>query len=213
MRVQQSEAMTAATAREVRDGLRAIAAGIGELKAQRWYVVRVKGKHERWAAQNLKANKHQVYLPMWRRAAKVGFVQRKGQVRGRIEHDAVSSSPLFPGYLFVRVEDEGEWASILTTMGVQSVVGVRERFTCVRAGEVLKLQLAEKLGLMAMASAEAIHERLAGVEPGDPVKLLMVGEEMQAIFGTNVDEERCMVLLSICGRDSRIYVPKALVSR
>jgi transcriptional antiterminator RfaH len=192
-------------------GLQALMRGLGEMAAQRWYVVRVKGKSETWAAQNLRANRHDVYLPMRRTTLKAGFIMRKGR-RVRIERDTISSSPLFPGYLFVRVRHDAEWASIFTTHGVQSVVGVGERPQAVRKGEVLKLQLAEQLGLMSLASVEAINDRLAGVEEGDPVKVLMLGETIQAIFGTDIDEERCMVLLSICGRDSRTYVPKALVS-
>lgn len=186
-----------------------------ETAQERWHVVQVKAKHEIWAAQNLRHNGHEVYLPMRRltETAGVGFVQRKGAVKARVEGGRIRSLPLFPGYLFVLVRSATEWASIFTTMGVTSVVGTRERPQAVRKGVVEKLKEAEELGLMAMASVEEINDRLAGVEAGDPVKLLMMGEEMAAVFGTNIDAERCMVLVSICGRDSRTYVPKALVSR
>jgi transcription antitermination factor NusG len=121
---------------------------------------------------------------------------------------------LFPGYVFVRVRTAQEWSSIFITRGVRSVLGTRDRPSPVRRGVIEALQLAEAAGLNELMSAQELDARLADVKIGDEVRVEMAGVlgELKAIYCGDVDDDRCEILISMCGRDSRTKVSKARLS-
>lgn len=181
----------------------------------RWHAVTVSSKRETWALANLRKNGHYGYLPMWRRdVVRHDYVMRKG-IRRRIKRQEVVATPLFPGYLFVLVRASHEWPSIYTTHGVKSVVGTADRAAPVRRGVVEALQAAEAAGFNELMSREALNQRIAALDAGDPIRLTMGGhvDFLEAVYCGEVDDERCEVLVSLCGRDSRVKVEKARVSR
>lgn len=184
---------------------------IEEAATPRWHVIAVKAKRETWAAQNLRANGHEVYLPL-RLATTMWGIQNGKRVK--LAREAIYSTPLFPGYLFVRIQSAKEWASIFTTWGVQSVIGTRERPAAVRKGVIEGLKATEEKGLIRLETAEELSQRVANMAQGDQVKVAMGGVlgELAAIFDAEVDDERCAVLLSLCGSDSRrVVLDKARV--
>lgn len=182
-----------------------------EAKASgRWYVLAVNSKRETWAKENLRRNGHEVFLPTLRKTVPA-WVQHGG--RRRRQGSVIVTWPLFPGYLFVNVRATTEWPSIFTTHGVKSAVGAG-RPGMVRAGVVEALQAAEAAGFNELMSPDELDARLANVEAGDEVRVRMGGvlDELKAIFAGDVDDERCEVLVSLCGCDSRVKVHKARVS-
>lgn len=180
----------------------------------RWFAVTVNGKQETYAMQNLQALGHVVYLPIWRRAVKRrAWIMRRG-VRKPTTHEVIETGPLFPTYLFVQVRDPKAWPSIFRTHGVRQVVGSSGRPAPVRRGVVEGLQQAELAGLNELMTFDQLNARLAGVEVGDEVRVAMGGvlDELGAIFAEDIDEERATVLVSMCGCESRVKVPKARLS-
>ncbi len=78
-----------------------------------WYLVHTKPRQEACALENLTRQGYSCYLPMWR-AEKL----RKGAL-------AAVDEPLFPRYLFIRLDTDvmaKSWAPIRSTRGVSRLV-------------------------------------------------------------------------------------------
>lgn len=189
------------------NGLRILMRQLPDLMG-RWYLLTVNVGKERWALQNLRVNDHVAYLPVWRRTVKkTQWLQRRGVRRKVNLGDQVQTLPLFPGYLFVRVVDGREWASILTTHGVNRMVGVGGRPAAVERGVVERLQAMEAKGFNELMTADQLAMKLLEIEPGDPVEITigpMAG--LTAIYCEPFDDERAVVLVSLCGCESRVKV-------
>src|SRR4051794_22014156 len=77
----------------------------------RWYVVHSKLRQERRALEHLGRQGYSCYLPMLR-------VERR-----RLSHKLDSTEPLFPRYLFIRLDDVvTNWHPIRSTRGVDQLV-------------------------------------------------------------------------------------------
>jgi len=80
-------------------------------RENRWYLVYAKPRQEDLAKQNLERQGYQPYLPMVRTPRR-----RMGRRLIRIE-------PMFPRYLFIRLDTETDnWAPIRSTIGVSTLV-------------------------------------------------------------------------------------------
>lgn len=89
----------------------------------KWYAVHTRHQHERAAARILEHKQFEVFLPLY-------TVRRRWQDRVK-----EISTPLFPGYLFVR-EGLGTLLSILTTAGVSGVVSCGGRPAPIPGSEI-----------------------------------------------------------------------------
>lgn len=77
-----------------------------------WYVVQTKPREEKIAELNLKRQDFEVFLPLCRKI--VNHARKKQAVL----------SPLFPGYLFIKLDAEGyDWRSVNGSRGVRRLVG------------------------------------------------------------------------------------------
>jgi transcription antitermination factor NusG len=76
-----------------------------------WFGVRVKSRHEQVASTVLRGKGYQPFLPSYR-------ARRRWTDRSK-----VTEFPLFPGYLFCRL-DAADRMSILTSTGVVGIVGI-----------------------------------------------------------------------------------------
>lgn len=76
-----------------------------------WLVVNARPNQERIACEHLKRQDFDPYCPM---IGKLVRHARKSEIKAR---------PLFPGYLFVRLDpDHRRWRAILSTVGVRQLV-------------------------------------------------------------------------------------------
>lgn len=73
-----------------------------------WVVVQTHPQQEKWAAENIKRQGHEFYLPQLEE-----LVPKGGRLEPKIR-------PLFPRYLFVRIT--GQWRFLLGTFGVSKLV-------------------------------------------------------------------------------------------
>ena len=91
--------------------------------SRKWYAVATRYQHEKTAAQILEYKQFEVFLPLYK--VRRRWVDRVKEI----------STPLFPGYLFVR-EGLGTWLPILTTAGVSGVVSCGGRPAAIPGSEI-----------------------------------------------------------------------------
>ena len=156
-----------------------------------WYVVYTHPHAEAQALENLKRQGYVAYLPRyrkWRRHAR--------------RREAVAA-PLFPGYLFVRMDLScARWRSINGTFGVNHLVCHGDVPAVVPQAVVDNLQAQEdERGLLPLASLIVLDRgaRLRIVD-GAFAERIGVYERMPA-------DGRVILLLDLLGREVKVEVP------
>lgn len=158
----------------------------------RWYLVRTKRAREATAQAQLERQGYQTYLPRF-----VQSVKRAGRWRERI-------AALFPGYLFVRV-DEGQQAlgPVRSTVGVANVVRFGAKYATVPDTLVA--------GLIARADAETgLHRLQAPSLPPAGARVTVSSgpfDGLEGIYERECGEDRVLVLLNLLGRSTRVQLP------
>ena len=92
-----------------------------------WFAVRVSSKHERMATQVLQHKEYETFLPLYK-------VRRRWSDRFKI-----IEAPLFPGYIFCRI-DPGNQLPVLTTPGVVQIVSFGKTPAPVEESEIAALR-------------------------------------------------------------------------
>ena len=161
-----------------------------------WYLVHTKPRKEILADENLKRQDFEAYLP---------FIK---QTRRRRGHWTPVIEPLFPRYLFVRLEiGSDNFASIRYTKGVSNLVRFSEE-PAVVSDEIIEF----------LKQEEDIDSGLRHFEKplfnaGDKVFIEdgpFAG--MQGIFQAQRGEDRVIILLNWLGRENRVTVDRDLLS-
>jgi transcriptional antiterminator RfaH len=159
----------------------------------RWYVVHTQPNAEAKALAHLRNQRFRTYLP---RVAK-----RRRHAR-KVEEIA---APLFPRYLFVRLDLAAErWRAIRSTVGVADLVAHGDAPAPVPHGVVEAIRAREdERGLVVLGSA-------ADFRQGDRVTIAEGAlEGCVGLFEAATDDERVIVLLELLGREVRVRVPPA----
>ena len=158
----------------------------------RWYLVRTKRAREGTAEVQLERQGYEVYLPRL-----VQSIKRGGRWRDRI-------AALFPGYLFVRV-DEGQQAlgPVRSTIGVTNVVRFGANYATVPDALVASL--------IARADTETGLHRLQtpSLPPAGSRVTVSNGpfDGMAGIYERECGEDRVLVLLNLLGQSTRVQLP------
>jgi transcriptional antiterminator RfaH len=156
---------------------------------QQWFVVQTKPRKESVASENLERQGYTAYCP------KITISKRRKQRWCQIVE------PLFPRYLFVKLEvGEDDFSPIRSTLGVQNLVRFGEK-TAVMPEQVIE----------AIRSQEHCFLDQCANHPdwkaGDTVEIIegpFAG--LKGVFQTKNGEERAIVLLKLLGRDSCVSV-------
>lgn len=155
-----------------------------------WVVVTSKPNQERQARYNLEAQGFEPYLPM-----KLTMNRKTRQL---------VALPFFPGYLFARTGLlMSDWGKIWNTRGVAGVLGshVDGRPVGVREELIDRIRAQEEDGYIKIG-LEADGPKF---EKGQRVRI--EGDlGIEGLFVKRVDRERCELLVSLLGRDSRLTV-------
>lgn len=161
----------------------------------RWHIALTEPQRERTATVNLMAWGYEVYCPTFRKVAGSGGGGAKRQV----------DRPLFPGYLFVRESPDG-WTSLRHASGIRqvhSLLMINGDYAMLPEDEVLAVR--------------AVEDRLMyqWLNPDARVPRLHVGDRVQVTEGaltgryarieTLDDDERIGLLMSIFGREARVF--------
>lgn len=156
---------------------------------QHWYLVYCKPRQETTARTNLERQGYTIYLPLVRQSRR-----REGRRVSVI-------TPMFPRYLFIRLNDKTDnWSPIRSTLGVVSLV---------------------RFGSSPAAVPEDLVELLRQREDEDGVQVLPVEQYRrgtkvriteggfagyEGIFVARSGNERVTVLLQVLGRPTRASI-------
>jgi len=166
---------------------------------RRWYLLRTKPACERLAEHHLQRQGYASYLPR--------LLLRTRYRGGRAQERVV---PLFPGYLFLHL-DEGlqALAPVRSTRGVSAAVRFGPQYAVVPDAVVgeLRTRADPATGLHRLRP----EPQLA---PGSRVRVCggaFAG--MQGIFQCEAGAQRVLILLHILGQHARVHVPLELLER
>jgi transcriptional antiterminator RfaH len=158
----------------------------------RWYVVHAKPREERRAVEHLQRQDFECYLPE-RRAQKT----RQGRI-------VVTSEPLFPRYLFIRLDQcHSNWLPIRSTRGVSRLLQFGERFPWVADTSV-----------EAMRALETAVPTQALFDPGE--RLLVTNgafRGLEAVYLEPDGDARVIALMTLLGHEQRLSLPVADLQR
>ncbi|WPP00342.1 transcription/translation regulatory transformer protein RfaH [Pseudomonas sp. HR96] len=156
-----------------------------------WYLIQTKPRQEARAQEHLERQQFECFRPLRSAPLDAG--------RNRRLHE----EELFPGYLFIRMDEEHSWYPIRSTRGVCRVVAF--------GGQPCPVQ---------DALIEQIRQRLAQPAPpdlrfvqGEHVLVRTGDSEVQAIFLCEDGEERAVILLNLLQREQRVVMPRSALSR
>ncbi len=169
---------------------------MSEMQGARWFVVQTQVNGEAKAAQNLRQQGYDIYLPRYlkrrRHARKVDF----------------TAKPLFPRYMFVAIDMATQrWRSIQSTFGVSRLVCNGDEPAAVPAGVVDALkQREDEKGFVKM-------DLRPSFAPGDKVRVL-AGAFMDSagLFNGMADHDRVSILLDMLGRKVRVLLDADMVA-
>lgn len=149
----------------------------------RWYLIQTKPRQEARAEENLRRQCFDCYRPH----------------KPRDSANGKADEPLFPGYLFIRLDRHlDNWYPIRSTRGVARVVSFGGEPTPVR--DELIEQLRQRVATSAVEKSQ--------FQPGERVHLLGGSfNELEAIFVSSDGGERSVILLNLLQREQKIRVP------
>jgi transcriptional antiterminator RfaH len=168
---------------------------MSDMAGPRWYVVQTQVNCEAKAAENLRRQGYEAYLPRYlkrrRHARKVDF----------------TAKPLFPRYMFVAIDVATQrWRSIQSTFGVSRVVTYGDEPAALPEDVVRTLKARED------ASGFVKLDARPAFAPGDKVRVL-AGAFMDnaGLFNAMADHDRASILLDMLGRKVRVLLDVDLV--
>jgi transcriptional antiterminator RfaH len=155
---------------------------------QQWFVIHTHAKSEHKAEFHLRRQGFDTYLPC--------YLKRRSHAR-RIE---MVRSPLFPRYLFVRMDIKRDrWRPIISSVGVSSLVCFGDNPAAVPNKFIdTILQQEDEAGLV------RLNDRIP-IKPGDAVQFLSGAmENKTGIYSYKKDEDRVIVMLELLGRQIEV---------
>lgn len=157
----------------------------------RWFAAQVKPRQERLALTHLERQGFTAHCPVISRSR----IVRKRPARVR--------EPLFPGYVFVALEGDGQrWRSINGTIGVLRLVTFGAQPAAVPHGFVERLmELVDDCGDVTFEEA---------LQPGDAVRI--IGGPFDDLCGSlagSAGSQRVTVLLQLMSGETRVTLPRA----
>jgi transcriptional antiterminator RfaH len=159
--------------------------------ATAWYLLQIKTQQHSRAQENLQNQGFEFYLPM--------HTVKKIYRRQYISRD----EPLFPGYIFVRLDNFSDWRGLQSTKGVTRVVSFNGRPQPV-ADELIA-------GLKQRFQSQGPQDTY---KPGDKV-VITDGcfKHIEAIVKAVTPDERIIVLLTLLNSQRAITMDPAHLSK
>ncbi len=146
-----------------------------------WYAIRVRSKFEVRAARALRGKGYQEWLPQYQ--SKRRWSDREQQIQ----------LPLFPGYLFCRLDVRDRLLPVLTTPGVMGIVSAGKSPVPVSEDEIKAVQAVLNSGL-----------------PTQPWPMLAAGSRVMVERGPLTGVQGCVVSLR---KECRLVVSIELLQR
>lgn len=158
---------------------------------KQWYVVQTRFRGEGLAKANLQRQGFEAYLPQ--------YLKRRRHAR----RTNWVPAPLFPGYMFVRLDPETmRWRSIRSTIGVRSLICRGDMPIPLPSGVIEDIMAREDEGGMV-----ALNGGLSFAK-GDKVQIMSGAFcDRIGLFDCSTDDERVVILLDLLGRRTRVHLP------
>jgi transcription antitermination factor NusG len=135
-----------------------------------WYALQVRSRREALVATHLEGQGFECFLPLYK--SKRRWSDRVSEIE----------QPLFPGYLFCRLDLHNR-GPLLMTPGVQQIVGVGRTPRPLEEGEI-----------------ESIRHALSSGLPSHPWPYIEIGERVRVNYGSLVNLEGILVNFKGCNR-------------
>lgn len=163
-------------------------------KDSRWYLLQCKPRQDERAQINLLRQNYVIFRPQ---------LINERLIRGK-RHKTLES--LFPGYLFIHLSYDDNWAPLRSTRGVCRVVHFNHGPATVadhiiehlraRCREPLELQATEEL------------------KPGETLQIIRGPlSTLEGIFLSKLGAERVMILLQFLNREQQVRIPLSDLER
>ena len=150
---------------------------------KKWYLIKTKPRQEKIAIVNLENQNYQVYCPF-------ALINNKNQF-------------LFPGYLFIRLDNESQdWSPIRSTKGVSNFVRFGLNFAKIPDKVIDLITQNEK-------NTASKIKNINDFNKGDKVQITEgVFKSCVAIFQSIRADERVSILLKLLGQEQTINISK-----
>lgn len=157
-----------------------------------WYALQYKPAQGDRALQHLQNQDIACFYP------KIAVEKIKGGKRAK------KLEPLFPGYLFVNLEQtDPMWAKLRSTRGVLRIVGFANKPAAIGDDVIEHIK----------DSLDSVAEQ-GGIKPGQSVQLNEGPfEGINAIFQAYDGEERAIVLINFMQKQQSVKVPVSVIKR
>ena len=158
-----------------------------------WYVISTKPRREEYAQEQLSRRGVETFLPRIVEPARLA--------------DRSNIAPLFPGYLFTRIDLEAQYFHVVWTPGVRKLIGFGEA-PCPVDDAVVEF-------LRARVGAEGILRPASLLREGDMVRVRRGPLEglVGIIEHPGCGRGRVRVLMELLRRQTRVEVPLHILER
>ncbi|TRX57203.1 transcription/translation regulatory transformer protein RfaH [Thalassomonas sp. M1454] len=166
--------------------------------SQHWYVLTSKPREEQRAFDNLTSQGHDVFLP------KIAKVKKRQGIK------VVSLEPLFPNYLFIRLDKEqANFNAVRSTRGVGAFV----RFGATQA--TISEQLIEKIKQDTQGEAESkTLDDLIKFNSGEKVEITEGPfKGLEAIYKSKDGLERSILMVKMLGQENEIKIENQVIEK
>jgi transcription antitermination factor NusG len=157
-----------------------------------WSVAQTESQREATAAEWLRRDGFEIYLPKIKITRRVVDRQERARIIARVV-------PLFPSYLFVRIVNR--WWSIGNTIGVTQLLLAGDHPASVSDKEISKIMAQERGGLIRLPQPP-------GLKRGDQVRVLRGSfQDHIGVYEGMSGKQRERVLLDLLGRQVVVDLP------
>ena len=155
---------------------------------KKWYLIKTKPRQEKIAIVNLENQNYQVYCPF-------ALINNKNQF-------------LFPGYLFIHLDNESQdWSPIRSTKGVLNFVRFGLNFAKIPDKVIDLISQNEKNTANKIKSFNDFNK-------GDRIQITEgVFKSCVAIFQSIKSDERVLILLNLLGQEQTFNINKKSIIR
>ena len=162
-----------------------------ERTAKTWYLAQCKARQDARAEANLQNQGFACFRPTYK---------RERNLRGQT---LIVEESLFPGYLFVQLSAEDNWAPLRSTRGITRIVGFGGQPLAINEGLIEQLQQRSELLI-----------RQDTLVPGEVVRIWEGPfSELEAVFLAMDGAERVVLLLNFLQREQKVFVPLSSICK
>lgn len=159
-----------------------------------WYLLQCKPRQDERAQLNLQQQNYSTFRPQLMSERSIGGKRQR------------TLESLFPGYVFIQLSRDDNWAPIRSTRGVSRIVEFNH--VPARVDEDVIAQLRER-------SQESLgFPADPQLKPGEPLQIVQGPlSPLEGVFLSMQGDERVMMLLNFLNRQQHVSVPLSYLER